>query len=207
MPEMDGLEATRKIRETLPGDRQPVIIAVTADAFSSDLDKCLQAGMDDFISKPIRAEKLSEALMQCKIRSAGGEERVEGTPDASGESAHQVVIVDEAAINRLRSAFENRGNDILKEMIESYITYSSETIARMGTLCNQSLPGTAERISREAHGIKGSSYTLGAMMVGSLAAELEQRAKLGSIDDARQRIEQIHVEFQRTAEALRLMSA
>jgi len=207
MPEMDGLEATRKIRETLPPERQPVIIAVTADAFSSDLDRCLQAGMDDFISKPIRAEKLSEALMQCRLKSHPGEGGEESPGQASGGKDSQPLMVDEAAIHRLRSAFETRGNDILKEMIESYITYSTETIARMGTICTESRPGNAERISREAHGIKGSSYTLGAMLVGSMAAELEQRAKFGNIDDAAQRIEQIRAVFTRTAEKLRQLGA
>jgi CheY-like chemotaxis protein len=62
MPEMDGLEATRRIRATLPAERQPCIIAVTANASVQDRDRCLGAGMDDFLRKPVTAEAMSGAL-------------------------------------------------------------------------------------------------------------------------------------------------
>ncbi|MCA9690662.1 MAG: response regulator, partial [Myxococcales bacterium] len=63
MPEMDGLEATRKIRSTMPRTRrQPHIIAMTANAMDSDRQACLDAGMDDYISKPVRVNALVEAL-------------------------------------------------------------------------------------------------------------------------------------------------
>jgi signal transduction histidine kinase len=67
MPEMDGLEATRHIRRHLPQERQPRIIAMTASAFAEDRANCLEAGMDDFISKPVRLEDLVEALRQVPI--------------------------------------------------------------------------------------------------------------------------------------------
>jgi CheY-like chemotaxis protein/HPt (histidine-containing phosphotransfer) domain-containing protein len=62
MPEMDGLEATRHVRSTLSLDRQPHIIAMTANAMQGDREMCLAAGMDDYLSKPIRIEELVEAL-------------------------------------------------------------------------------------------------------------------------------------------------
>jgi CheY-like chemotaxis protein len=62
MPELDGLDATRRIREELPDHRQPRIIAMTANAFAEDRDRCVEAGMDDYISKPIRNEALGAAL-------------------------------------------------------------------------------------------------------------------------------------------------
>jgi CheY-like chemotaxis protein len=60
MPEMDGIEATRIIRNEL--SVQPVIVALTANAMLEDREICLQAGMDDYISKPIQIEKLTEVL-------------------------------------------------------------------------------------------------------------------------------------------------
>jgi CheY-like chemotaxis protein len=67
MPEMDGLEATRQIRKRLPAERQPRIIAMTANAMQGDREACLEAGMDDYISKPIRVEELVGVLEQSQV--------------------------------------------------------------------------------------------------------------------------------------------
>ena len=62
MPELDGLEATRAIRQQWPAAKQPRIIAMTANAMQGDRERCLEAGMDDYIAKPVRIEDLSAAL-------------------------------------------------------------------------------------------------------------------------------------------------
>ncbi len=66
MPEMDGLEATRRIRQEIETPQQPKIVAMTANAMPEDQKKCIEAGMDGYISKPIKVEKLFQALMSCK---------------------------------------------------------------------------------------------------------------------------------------------
>jgi CheY-like chemotaxis protein len=65
MPEMDGLDATRQIRRGWPADRAPRIVAMTAGAFEADQQRCLDAGMDDYVSKPIRVGQLRAALERC----------------------------------------------------------------------------------------------------------------------------------------------
>jgi CheY-like chemotaxis protein len=71
MPEMDGLEATRRIiANGQPGAIRPRIVAMTANAMAGDRDECLAAGMDDYVTKPIRVEALVDALMQATARSA-----------------------------------------------------------------------------------------------------------------------------------------
>ena len=67
MPEMDGLEATRLICEQWPPEQRPYIIAMTAHALTGDAEKCLAAGMNDYISKPIQLEKLVTALENCGV--------------------------------------------------------------------------------------------------------------------------------------------
>jgi len=70
MPEMNGLEATQEIRRLVPLDRQPTIIAMTASAMAKDRETCINAGMDDYISKPVREEQLHERLLHWqKVRS------------------------------------------------------------------------------------------------------------------------------------------
>jgi CheY-like chemotaxis protein len=69
MPEMDGLEASRRIHAQLPAAKRPRIVAMTANAMQGDRDMCLAAGMDDYITKPIRVEHLVEALMRVPARA------------------------------------------------------------------------------------------------------------------------------------------
>ena len=76
MPELDGLEATRRIRRRWPGDDGPRIVAMTANAMDGDREACMAAGMDDYISKPIAPEELQASLV-----AAG---RIERAPDGNG---------------------------------------------------------------------------------------------------------------------------
>jgi CheY-like chemotaxis protein len=66
MPEMDGLEATQQICARWPSGVRPRIIAMTANAMQGDREMCLAAGMDDYVSKPIRVDELVQALARCK---------------------------------------------------------------------------------------------------------------------------------------------
>ena len=68
MPEMDGLEATRRIIERHGDERRPRIVALTADAMQDDRERCLAAGMDDYLTKPIRPAELAEALERAEVR-------------------------------------------------------------------------------------------------------------------------------------------
>ena len=65
MPEMDGLEATRQIGARYEASERPWIIAMTANAMAGDRERCLDAGMDDYLSKPVRMEELGVALQRC----------------------------------------------------------------------------------------------------------------------------------------------
>jgi CheY-like chemotaxis protein len=85
MPEMDGLEATRRLCAELPNEKRPRIIAMTANAMQGDREMCLQAGMDDYISKPIRVEELAQALNQAQGLPASLETKERGTYGNAGD--------------------------------------------------------------------------------------------------------------------------
>ena len=70
MPEMDGLEASRRITQRWPPGQRPRIVAMTANAMQGDRDECMAAGMDDYVTKPIRVDALVEALVQSAVRKA-----------------------------------------------------------------------------------------------------------------------------------------
>ena len=72
MPEMDGLEASRRINSDLPDATRPRIIAMTANAMQGDREMCLDAGMDDYIAKPIRVDRLIEALLDVPAHQKDG---------------------------------------------------------------------------------------------------------------------------------------
>jgi CheY-like chemotaxis protein len=71
MPEMDGLEAARVITSRWPREQRPWIVAMTANAMQGDREECLAAGMDEYVTKPIRVERLVEALERVPPRSTG----------------------------------------------------------------------------------------------------------------------------------------
>ena len=73
MPEMDGAEAARLLRHRFPPDQMPVIVAVTADAMQGDRERCLERGMDYYISKPLRIEDLIQVLLQCRPLAASNQ--------------------------------------------------------------------------------------------------------------------------------------
>jgi len=189
MPEMDGIETTVQIRDRLPKEFQPFIVAVTAGAFSEDRDRCLRAGIDEFLSKPVKAEKLIEVLSRCPALQAPAHEPPPGS-----------MIVDFTVINNLRSAFGENAQDILEEMIRLYITEAAERIANI----TRSLAAANYYMAaREAHGLKGSSTTIGAAMMARLAVELEGQVKSGAYDDLERLLAEIALEFEKTTRALR----
>ena len=74
MPDMDGLEAARRINREFGDGRRPHLIALTANVYPSDQEMCKEAGMDDFLGKPLQLDRLQEVLLECRVatRASGG---------------------------------------------------------------------------------------------------------------------------------------
>ncbi len=190
MPEMDGLDATRHIRqqETEHGDEHLRIIAMTANAMQGDRELCFAAGMDDYISKPIRVEILVEALskVQPHYHEDGHHHDHDATTPSSSESVtlnkveSEMDILDMTAIENL---LEITGGDpeFLAEMIDSYL----ETTPPLLTKLHESLEaGDAAGFRMAAHTLKSGSADFGAMSLSKLCARLEEMGKDGTLDDA-----------------------
>ena len=201
MPEMDGYEATRAIRakeqEAVSSqelgvrskeqekefsdtpDSLPLtphyshvpIIAVTANAMQGDREKCLQAGMDDYLSKPIRPEELSEILSKWLPRSETPSssviEPVEASPSPSTNEVTSPEVVNHETLEELEIL---GGREFLHTMIQSFVADALECV----TLIEQALDKQdLTQIQETAHGLKGISRNMGATALAQVALDLE----------------------------------
>lgn len=168
MPEMDGLEATQRIRKRWRNSQTPLrIIAMTAYAFQADLDRCMAAGMDGYISKPIRMERLLEVLS----RDPG--ERRPMAPfvlenDPEGE------VIDPA---RMQDLIDGLG-DGLRDVIDSYLEDAPQQIEQMRVAFER---GDRDDLQRVAHTLKSSSGIFGAHQMVALCRALEIASREGGI--------------------------
>ena len=123
MPEMDGYEATAEIRRIEGADRHTPIIAMTAAAMEGDREACLAAGMDDYITKPVR-EAAVAAVLDRWVARAGSDEAPTDTSPASSDGG-QSDPLDQAQIEFLRSLDEEDGA-LLREIIDQYLVQTVE---------------------------------------------------------------------------------
>jgi PAS domain S-box-containing protein len=155
MPEMDGLEATRRIHERWPAAR-PRIVAVTAGARSEDRERCLAAGMDDYLSKPIRAEELAATLASAVPES-----------------------VDAATLERLKETLG--GEAALSELIDTFLDEAPNLLSRLRTAVEQR---DTDNVRRAAHTLKSNAATFGAHTLVEECRSLEDMAEAGTLAGA-----------------------
>jgi len=182
MPELDGLEATRQIRARHGASHAPRIIAMTANAMEGDRDECLAAGMDDYLSKPVRPEELSRALARCRPADAD---------DA----------LDDAALGKLVSSLGggDEGREAARELVEAFL---GDAAAQMATLHDAVERGDAAVARRTAHTLKASGATFGARPFAELCRELETLAREGRLDAAAALLDRADQEWERARSAL-----
>jgi HPt (histidine-containing phosphotransfer) domain-containing protein len=189
MPELDGLDATRRICERWSPESRPHIIAMTANALPEDREACFAAGMNDYVAKPIRAEELAAALKRAK--PLGTDDRRE-----NGD-----VKLDDSALRNLRDL---GGDDFLGEVIDAFLADAPGLLATL----RSSLDGQSnEELRRAAHTLKSNGATLGAEQFAELCRTLEQRAKAGELDGTGELVEQIEAEYQPLEQALSALRA
>jgi signal transduction histidine kinase/HPt (histidine-containing phosphotransfer) domain-containing protein/ActR/RegA family two-component response regulator len=168
MPIVDGFEATRRIRAAEHGGRVP-IIAMTALATPADRARCLAAGMDDYLSKPIRREQLGTVLERC-LRS--GESRAacqvgDGEPESPGGSERADGVLDRARILEIRDAFTL---EEFAELVDAFDEQQQTCVAEISRAIER---GDHSEVRRIAHTLNGSSLGVGAARLQTVCHELE----------------------------------
>jgi signal transduction histidine kinase/DNA-binding response OmpR family regulator/HPt (histidine-containing phosphotransfer) domain-containing protein len=194
MPEMDGYEATAEIRRRHANDRHVPVVAMTAKAIQGDRERCLEAGMDDYISKPVRLEDLDAAL--ARYVSANGT-IVESRPESALPAAPPEALapaLDPAVTARLRGLAAATDPSVLYEIYEAFLSSAVDYLAaiREGAARND-----AGGLRKAAHTFKGASANIGAQPLAELCRQLEALGEAGRAEGAGQRLEQLEREFAR----------
>ena len=199
MPEMDGYEATAEIRRREDGSgRRTPVVALTANALAGDREKALGAGMDDHVSKPVRAEDLGVALERWipRGKAAPGSAAPEGAAAAPEEAA----VIDRGVLEDLRGLQAAGGPDFLGRLIREFL---AEVPAKLEALREAVARGDARALERAAHALAGSSASLGALRVAGACAELEALGRSGDTAHAlRGPLTRLEEEIQRAREPL-----
>ncbi len=196
MPEMDGYEATAEIRRRESDSTKHIpIVAFTAHTMRGDRERCLEAGMDDYIPKPVKAADLKRVLQKWQ----GGATAAAGAEPDPEEKKEAETSVDQAVLDQLRELNEDGEPDILTELIDLFLR---DTPPRLVALKDAIKEGDAQAISQTAHTLKGSSASLGATRLAALNAELEKKAAHGSLEEASGVLAQLDNEFERVRHVL-----
>jgi HPt (histidine-containing phosphotransfer) domain-containing protein len=190
---MDGLEASRRINREMPAGQRPRIIAMTANAMQGDRETCLAAGMDDYLSKPIRREELAAALARSESHTVSADDRgpVEEVGDADPVDLAQL----EAAVGDPR---------FVRELISTFL---NDAPGLVGTLRSSLEQRDLEELRRAAHTLKSNGRTFGATTLATLSEELERSAQTGALGDAAELVSRTEREYARVEDALEAMAA
>jgi signal transduction histidine kinase/DNA-binding response OmpR family regulator len=228
MPEMDGLEATKQIRAILPKERQPRIIAMTANAMSGDRALCLAAGMDDYLAKPIVVRQLVEALQNTPLLQNAPPTpasiiepppptmflKAQPTPPeqlsqrVSPEATLRIrplqlsteLALDLDALQRLKSTLGKRAAQLLPSLLEDFFknSWMLQKTAQKALLQKRH-----EDVRRAVHSLKSTSASFGATRLSQLCKNLEANAKDANLTGAGDALAQIERELILVEEALR----
>ncbi len=185
MPELDGLDASRRICERWPPESRPRIVAMTANALPEDREACFAAGMNDYVAKPIRAEELAAALKRTQPI---------GTRDAGSEGSE--ISLEAAALQNLRDL---GGVEFLTEVVDVFLADAPGLITSLRSSLERQ---DSEELRRAAHTLKSNGATLGAVAFAKLCHAVEQHAKGGRLDGVSPLVDEIGRQYPALEEAL-----
>ena len=193
MPDMDGYEVTRRIRAMDSPLNAIPIIAITAHALHGQREKCLAAGMNDYLAKPVSLEQIGAVVRLWASKESAPAPAV--TPEVM-ENDDQYVLDRERvssfmAISRTQEGF-------LDGLVR---TFRQDVPSRIDALRAAVASGSANDLALAAHAMKSSSGSVGAKRMLAMASSLEQAARLGRLDGAEAAIDQLAAEFRRVVVA------
>jgi signal transduction histidine kinase/CheY-like chemotaxis protein len=183
MPEMDGFTATREIRRREGAGRHTPVIAMTAGASDSDRDQCLSAGMDDFLSKPVKPREIDAMLARWVV-----------APEAVADEP----ALDHEVLEELRSL--TPGGSLLADIVDTFLSAVPQHIVELQAAV---AGGDAGAVRQCAHRLRGESGAVGAVELAALCRSLEEQSIATRLDGAPSLASSIASAFERAAGELR----
>jgi two-component system, sensor histidine kinase and response regulator len=197
MPEMDGYEATRRIREREGAAKRTPVIAMTANALEGEREEALSSGMDDYVVKPVKAEELDRVLGRWTSR----DDRASGAEGAAGDrdAPDAAPPLDPAVLETLRSLQEEGEPDLLTELAGMFLDDAALQLEGLREAIGEA---DAQRVRSISHALKGSSGNMGATRVSEVCAELEMAGESGDLAPAPGLLERLEEELSLARPAL-----
>lgn len=197
MPVMDGLSATRHIRawEAETGRARVPILALTANAFEEDSQRCREAGMDDFLAKPIDAKLLSERLSHWLARKATVLRQQNETAGAVKYGSETDAVQSTGKVFDRLDALARLGNDedLLRVIIDTFLEDVRREMANMQIALDHQ---QRDEVGRIAHSLKGSAANVGAMLLSKQAAKLQELARNDKLAEVRANLAEVEKSIQ-----------
>jgi signal transduction histidine kinase/HPt (histidine-containing phosphotransfer) domain-containing protein/ActR/RegA family two-component response regulator len=192
MPDLDGFDATRRIRQLENGARRIPIVAMTAYAMRGDRERCLDAGMDDYLTKPVRLEDLSR-ILSAWVRLDGAASPACTAPPERPQPALEDGV-DLGILGGLKEELEADRPEALRELIDQFLHGARERLRDV----ESAIAGIdARALEVAAHKLRGASSNLGANSFARLCARLEEIGREGSVLGARELFPSLELELRR----------
>ena len=197
MPEMDGLEAARQICQRWPAEKRPRIIAMTGNALMGDREKCLQAGMDDYISKPVRVGELQSALQRWgPLKTKKSDTAFLSRPKAAAADN----LLDQATIAELRNLPPANDVSMLQELVDLFLEAAPQRIAQISQSIND-----GPMLAFHAHALKSMGLNLGVKRIIELSQKLEDLGRGRNVRGAPALLRELETAFAQTKAQLLML--